>query len=149
MKRLLSIVVFVAVASLSITGQDAPRKADAGSTEEAVLKLTNEWLAAEAKQDGPTLDRIVAEDFLGTTPGGDVITKKMLIPDPKAKGGGLALTPNELKARVFGEMAVVTGRGTSQGQVTGEFRFTVVFVKRQDVWQMVGVHLSNVTHKPK
>ena len=149
MKTLLSIIVVVfAFSSHAVAQQAVVKKAEQPSAaEQAVLKLTDEWLAADAKQDAATLNRIIADDFLATTPGGDVLTKKMLVPEGKTEGGGLALAPKDLKARAYGDMAVVTGRGTSQGQVKGDFRFTVVYVKRQDRWQMVAVHLSNITHQ--
>jgi len=50
----------------------------------------------------------------------------------------------DIKVRVFGDTAIATGRGVPKVQDRPELRFTVVFVKRADRWQMVAGHLSMV-----
>ena len=58
--------------------------------------------------------------------------------------GGLAIQVTDLKARMFGDTSVVTGRGTPKEGEKRELRFTVVFAKRGEAWQMVAGHLSAV-----
>ena len=48
---------------------------------------------------------------------------------------------DNMKVRVFGDVAIVTGRqtleGTSKGYKSGPRRFTDVFAKRNGKWQIV------------
>ncbi len=136
MKKLL-----VAVALLVIA---APVAYSQSNTEQAILKLTRDWLAAEERHDRATLLRIIADDFQGTGPSGITVLKEDVIPIEGSESGGLAIQVDDLKARMFGDTSVVTGRGVSKKGEKGQLRFTVVFAKRGDSWQMVAGHLSAV-----
>lgn len=113
-----------------------------GEAEQAVLRLTREWVEAEARRDRAALERIVAVDFEGTGPGGNRITRSDVLPTGEARRGGMEMSVDDLKARVFGEAAIVTGRGIPRSAEAGEVRFTLVYAKRQDGWQMVAGHMS-------
>ena len=114
------------------------------STEEIILQLTRDWLAAEERHDRATLQKIIANDFQATGPRGNTLFKDDVLPEEGAQSGGLSINTSEVKARVFGDTAVVTGRGAQKSQEKREMRFTVVFAKRNDRWQMVAGHLSGV-----
>jgi ketosteroid isomerase-like protein len=120
------------------------------SAEQTVLKLTQEWLTAENPPvDRAALNRIIADDFLGTGPRGTTVSKKDVIPreGTAADSHGLSINGQDIKARVFGDTAIVTGRGVPKAQTPEErpeMRFTIVFVRRADSWQMVAGHLSAV-----
>jgi ketosteroid isomerase-like protein len=116
----------------------------ASGTEEVVLQLTRDWLAADEHQDRATLQRIIADDFQGTAPAGITVFKEDVIPMEGSESGGLSLNTSELKARVFTDTAIVTGRGVQKSDEKRALRFTVVFAKRNDRWQMVAGHLSAV-----
>jgi len=113
------------------------------NAEQNVLQLTREWLAAEERADRATLERIIADDFQGTGPMGNTVFKVDVIPE-EGSPSGLAITASNVKARIFGDTAVVTARGVSKKGEQGELRFTVVFAKRDNRWQMVAGHLSAV-----
>jgi ketosteroid isomerase-like protein len=112
--------------------------------EQTVLQLTRDWLDAEERHDRATLQRIIADDFQGIAPMGNTVFKQDVIPREGTEAGGLSVSVNEAKARVFGDTAVVTGRGVQKAGEKRELRFTVVFAERNDVWQMVAGHLSTV-----
>lgn len=116
----------------------------AASTEAMILQLTRDWLAAEERRDRTTMQKIIADDFQGTAPGGSTVFKDDVLPEEGTQSGGLSLNTSELKARVFGDTAVVTGGGVQKSEEKRELRFTVVFAKRNDRWQMVAGHLSAV-----
>ncbi len=113
------------------------------TAEEAVLQVTRDWLAAEEGHDRPTLQRIIADDFEGTGPMGNTVFKDDVMPR-EGSPGGVAITTPVMKARVFGDTAVVTARGVQKGGEKRDVRFTVVFVKRGNEWKMVAGHLSAV-----
>lgn len=136
MKTLFVAVVLLVFASPVALAQSKP--------EDQILKLTRDWLAAEERHDRATLLRIIADDFQGTGPMGNTVFKADVIPIEGTQEGGLAIQVNDLKARMFGDTSVVTGRGTQKEGEKRELRFTVVFAKRGETWQMVAGHLSAV-----
>jgi ketosteroid isomerase-like protein len=131
----------VVVALLVISASVAYSQSNA---EQGILKLTRDWLAAEERHDRATLLRIIADDFQGTGPMGNTVFKEDVIPMEGSQAGGLAVQVEDLKARMFGDTAVVTGRGVQKAGEKRELRFTVVFAKRGESWQMVAGHLSAV-----
>ena len=114
------------------------------STEEIILQLTRDWLAAEERHDRGALQKIIADDFQATGPRGNTLFKDDVLPEEGAQSGGLSITTSEVKARVFGNTAVVTVHGVQKSEEKRELRFTVIFAKRDDRWQMVAGHLSVV-----
>lgn len=161
MKRTLLIAALVAASATLAAGQTADKKPDpatpapaatspaatspAASAQDAVVKLAKDWVDAENRRDGAALDRLLADDFVGTDLTGGKVTKKMVVPDPKGPGGGLSFTADDYVGRVYEDVAVVTGNGTWKTKEQGTLCFTLVFVKRQDRWQMVTAHVSNVS----
>jgi ketosteroid isomerase-like protein len=149
MKRLLIIVGLIAVSCFSAAAQSAapatPQPAANDSAlREALIKLAKDWVDAEDRRDGAALDRLLADDFVGTAPSGTKVTKKMIVPDPKGPGGGLSFTGDDYVARVWGDMAVVFGNGSWKAKDQGTLCFTLAFVKRGDRWQIVAAHVSQV-----
>ena len=123
----------------------APIAHSQSNAEQAVLKVTRDWLAAEERHDRATLLKIIADDFQGTAPRGNTVFKNDVIPAEGSQSGGLAIQIEDLKARMFDDMSVVTGRGVQKEGTEGrQVRFTVVFAKRGESWQMVAGHLSAV-----
>jgi ketosteroid isomerase-like protein len=116
------------------------------SSEQAVLQAIQTWLEADEHQDRATLNKIIGDDFIGTAPRGRVVNKRDNIPEEGTTGGhGLSITAQDIKVRILGDTAIAIGRGlpkTQGPEARPELRFTVVFAKRADHWQMVAAHLS-------
>lgn len=143
-KHFLLATSLLIAASMPALAQTTARPEPNNVAEQTVLKLTQEWLAAEEHTDREVLNRIIADDFLGTGPMGTTVSKTDVIPAEGSGGHGLAISGLDIKVRVFGDTAIVTGRGVPKTKDRPELRFTVVFVKRADRWQMVAGHLSPV-----
>jgi ketosteroid isomerase-like protein len=141
-KILLVTFLFIAAAIPAFAQTTAQREQNNSAAEQAVLKLTQEWLDAETRVDRAALNRIIADDFLGTGPRGTTVSKTDVIPREGSEGHGLAISGQDIKVRVFGDTAIVTARGLPKVQQQPELRITVVFVKRAGRWQMVAGHLS-------
>jgi hypothetical protein len=143
MRRLMTAAALALVVAAHAAGQAAGGAAAQGSeAEQAVLRLTKEWVEAEGRHDRAALERIVAADFEGTAPNGNRVGRSDVIPAEGSTGGGMSMNVDDLKARVFGEAAVVTGRGLPKAQGAPEVRFTLVYARRQGGWQMVAGHIS-------
>jgi ketosteroid isomerase-like protein len=145
-KRLLVIALLIAAATPVFAQAANGTPEQKNSTEEAVLKVTQDWLASDERQDRAALNRIIADDFQGIGPMGSIVSKRDVIPREGAEGHSLRISGQDIKVRLFGDTAIVTGRGVpkTQQEERPEVRFTVVFVKRADNWQMVAAHLSAI-----
>jgi ketosteroid isomerase-like protein len=143
-RKILLVTALFTVATMPAFAQTPAKPEQNNSVDQAVLKLTQEWLEAEDRVDRAALNRIIADDFLGTGPMGTAVSKTDVIPAEGSGGHGLAISGQDIKVRVFGDTAIVTGRGVPKAKDRPELRITVVFVKRADRWQMVAGHLSTV-----
>ena len=137
----------VVVAAGRETGKGAAQDSRAAAAAE---KLEREWVEAYVRRDIAYLEGFLAEDYAFTYPDGTVVEKARELEN--IKSGALALTEiklSELKARTYGDAAVVTGRSALKGKVDGrdvggEYRFTDVFVKRGDRWQCVAGQVTRI-----
>jgi ketosteroid isomerase-like protein len=59
------------------------------------------------------------------------------------------MTPSEMKVRLYGETAVITGQSTIRAkvkgeEVAGEYRFTDIWVKQSDRWLAVASQVTRI-----
>ena len=133
----------------------APPRTQAESDEQELIKLENDWLQAFFKNDGAFADRFLAEDYMGTDEHGDVKDKAQEIAEIKA-GAHLSTSGvlDNIRVRVYGDAAVVTGRHIMKGLFQGkEYRspylWTDIFIKRGGRWQCVASHASKAIPQGK
>jgi hypothetical protein len=144
MKKLTGIVMLmfvVAMASAITSAQTKIKMTD----EQTLIALDKEWTAAELRlntDDQKTITRIVAEDYTGTTPFGQIENKTQYMAALKA-------TPDtdvadEYVVHFFngGKLAIMSHRGTVNGKPT--YRSTHVWVKRGSNWELLQNHVSNI-----
>jgi len=120
-----------------------PPNQPAREAEQEIRELETRRFKAQINADAATLDRILSDDLTYVHSSAHVDTKVSYI--ASIRSGELkyvSIVPDELKVRVYGNTAVVTGRGEfkaqSQGQpVNIQLRFTDVYVRRDGRWQMV------------
>ncbi len=118
--------------------------------EQEILQTERRRFEAMVKGDLATLERILADDLQYTHSNGVFDTKASFI--ATLKSGELqyqGVTPEDLCARVYGSTAVVTGVSLMNVRVRGQqasfrVRFTDVYVKRDDRWQMVAWHATRL-----
>ena len=123
------------------------------SAEQELLKLEQDWTNANLKADVAFLDRILADDFTWTDINGVLRTKAQNL--AVLKSGELAISSmvtDEMKVRLYGDAAVVTGRNTFKAKLggkdnEGQERWTDTWIKRDGRWQCVATHGSMVTQK--
>ena len=124
-------------------------------TEEELRKLSETWANAELRGDVTRLERILADDYTGIGPLGFMLSKQEWLArhqagDLKYESFGL----DELGLRVYNEdAAILIGRQTQQAVYRGNpidarFRITLVFVRRQEEWQLVSLQLSAIGQPP-
>lgn len=121
--------------------------------EEELLKLENEFAGAVASNNADALHRLLADDWIIVEPDGGMIDKARFL--EVIRSGALShesMESTDLKVRVYGNTAVVTGLTTSKGKFMGQDftsceRATDIFVKQADRWQCVFTQLTRFTKK--
>jgi ketosteroid isomerase-like protein len=142
MIRILVLAVVVATAATLALGQGA-------KVEQSLMQMEREWVDAAQKKDADTLNRILADDWVGQGPTGTV-TKAQALAELKSGESKLeSITFGDMKVRVFEDTAVVAGtddeKSSYKGKDTsGHYTWTDVFVKRQGKWQAVASQSTRV-----
>lgn len=140
------ILCLVAASAIYTSGQD---KSDAATIRSLELK----WTESYKQRNIEILSSLLAEDFVITVEDGSVYSKPGYIShtaDSKVRVQVAELS--DLKVRVHGDTAVVTGsyheKGESEGK-TYEYhdRLTDVWMKVAGKWQVIASHYS-VPYKP-
>ena len=120
-----------------------PALAQAPGAEKELTDVENGWAEATVKGDVQALERLYTDEYLAIDPAGATYTKAQDIANVKSGNFKLATFKlDEVKVRVHGEVAVVTGRNTIKAtymgkDISGAYRFTDVFVKRAGRWQVL------------
>ncbi|WP_164976040.1 nuclear transport factor 2 family protein [Oleiharenicola lentus] len=126
--------------------QDGP--VDQAVVEREIAALEHVWAKAYVDRDTATLDRLEAEEWVCTTADGEVFTKAEDIADVKSAAyQATVFKMEDVKARIYGNMAVATARQTEVATYKGAdaskvLRCTDVWVRRDGRWQCVATHLS-------
>lgn len=111
--------------------------------ETEVLKVNKEYDVAVVKLDAAALERILADDYMYTDTDGSISNKMQEI--QLIKSGDITFESgisDDVKVRVYGNTATVTGRWTSKGKYKSwtfdeKDRYTTFYVKRNGRWQLV------------
>jgi len=111
--------------------------------EELIAALDTEYQAAVKNNDTPTMDRILADDFILVTGRGKVYTKTDLLDTAKNKDINYEhQEDSEQTVRVWGDTAVITAllwqKGTFRGQPFDDHLwFSDTYVRTPDGWRYV------------
>jgi len=145
MKLRLPLVTALFLASLTSFFSMAQQKSDAGSK---VLGLEAKWNEAYKRGDIATMNSLLADEFIITVEDGRTFSKAGYIAQT---GGGTTLVEvsemSDLKVRIHGNTAVVTGAYHEKGTIKGKpyeyrDRFTDVWMLIDGRWQVIASHYS-------
>ena len=162
MKRMLALAALLVAASplafgqtvQSQSGQAAAGQKDGGAEQE-VLKVNKEYGEAIVRRDAEAYDRFLGDDYIFTNPAGEVADKARMMKELKSGDTKMESGLDEdVRVRVYGDTAVVTGLWTTKGQYQGKpfdnkERYTAVYVKRGGRWQVVAEQLTGVALQPQ
>jgi len=141
----------LAVLALSSAFAASPQVSAQSSHEADVReleRLETVWNSAHERGDADALDALWADDLEVAVPRMPVMTKTEAV--SFARSGHmkfLRYRTSELRVRVYQDAAVVTGRlqrtRTRNGQeVSDDWRFTKVYIRRAGQWRVVAFHAS-------
>jgi ketosteroid isomerase-like protein len=154
MKASLIIVIMLALSPI-IYGQAKNKPAiTASKDEQALMELERVYADAVARQDTKVIDSLFDDSFVAISSRAEVRDKTAEINDIKPP----TPTPDfvlegfnleDIKVRLFGSTAVVTGRSILKTNYKGRssaitFRYTRVYVKRKKNWQVVAQQLTRI-----
>ena len=121
--------------------------------EAELIGVSNAWDRAMVTNDADAIGRFMADDWIIIGSDGNVCDRATFL--GLVKSGALThdvMESQDMKVRVFGDTAVVVGRGVSGGKYQGQpfrevERVTCVFVRQQGQWRCVLTHLSRIAEK--
>jgi ketosteroid isomerase-like protein len=136
MKKISALLTAILIVGLSSQARAEEKKADKDDLKTLDAKLTE----AFKTRDFDTLGKHMDENYILIDPRGETHNKKTYLKhlaDGKAKFGELKET--DVKTRVFGDTAVVTGLLQVKGkvedkEVNAEYRWTRVYNKKDGEW---------------
>jgi hypothetical protein len=98
----LAVIIFTAALCGSAQAQATSTSKTTDKDEDQIAQLERDWLAADARGDAASLGKIVADDFIGSTFNGHLLSKQDIIPQGGGPGGFARATPSESSVRIFG-----------------------------------------------
>jgi ketosteroid isomerase-like protein len=119
-------------------------------TERELRGLENELVGAVLRCDSTVLRRILSDDLIFVTPFGDVFDKEGVadIGDNTDLSND-SIEIEDVRVRVYGEAAVVTGRATLKARakdldLSGQYRYVRVYARQDGRWQVVAYQATRI-----
>jgi ketosteroid isomerase-like protein len=145
------ILIALACAFFASLGSLA-RADDAGvptpQDKQTLTKLEDKFIDAAKARDGAALKEMLGADLIMTRPSGDTCSRDQFIDGVTSGVYDIESGANsDLRIRVYGDTSVVTGNLNIKGSannndISGDYRYTDVFVKRAGKWVKVATHYS-------
>jgi hypothetical protein len=153
MKSFFYIAIFVIAAPLSLAQTKSGEATSASPSEREIIELEQTRLKAFAWDDKATFDRLVTDDLTMTHSSGEVADKAevmavMRLSTPERPLP--ALSTEDVKVRVYGDAAVMTGRlveTARDGRRVVVFRFTNTYIKQNGRWRMSAGQLTTLSRE--
>ena len=151
----LALILLLAVGHRSFAlaqTREADSATVATSTEEEIKNLEAMRNQAILHGDVAALDRMTSHDYTFITLKGEMRTKSDIL---KGFASGSfhyeSRQISDLRVRVYGHTAVVTGRSVQKGiengkDYSGDYWFTRVYVKQKDRWVTVALQTTLIQH---
>ena len=151
MPRILAVTLTAAAVLVASAGPVGAQAASSAAVEEQIKKIEKDRAAAVTRADVAALDAVTSDDYSLIDRNGRVRDKAQTM--SAIKTGDIKITSNEvsdLKVRVYGDTAVVTGRADTKGtiggkDVSGPMLFTRVYVKKNGRWQSVAFQQTAIS----
>jgi hypothetical protein len=158
MKRLSAVTVLILAVALFAASQTTEQKLTGKNLKikQELIKLEEEWHNAYVRHAAEPLERILADDYIAVYSNGKSVDKAQSIEDLKAdKSIYDYSTPYDMDMRFYDNTVVIIGRTKDKWKnqkgedLTAEYRWTDVFVKRNGRWRCVAAQVVRIPPPPK
>jgi ketosteroid isomerase-like protein len=120
-----------------------------------IKELESRWEASLLSHDTSSIEKIVADDFVGTSSSGKTGDKATLLAEAKRDTNTYtSAVSSDMTVRMYGpSVAVVTGIAKETGKTKAgttfshSYRFTDTWVERNGEWQCVAAHAMALPKK--
>ncbi len=120
-----------------------------------IKELESRWEASLLSHDTTAIEKIVADDFVGTSSSGKTGNKTTLLAEAKRDTNTYkSAASSDMTVRMYGpSVAVVTGITKETGKTKAgktfshAYRFTDTWVERNGEWQCVAAHAMALPKK--
>jgi len=144
MNKLKAVFVCFALGVSMAEAQDAKSQA-AISPEDSIVRVEKQWLRAFNEKDKKTADELTSDDFMATTPIGEVLGRSKLIPPDRPVQGLPKYRIVAPVTHIYGNVAVVMAKlADEQG---GALTTTAVFKQYDGHWKVIAVQLTPAPQK--
>ena len=153
MKHLICVCILALTALPSFAQTKSGEVTTASPVEQEIISLEHERLKAFAQDDKATFERLVTDDLTMTHSSGEVANKAelMAVMRPSTPERPLpALSTEDVKVRVYGDAAVMTGRlveTARDGRRVFVLRFTNTYIKQEGRWRMSAGQLTTLSRE--
>ena len=146
------LIVFAFSASAAQSSPGMPR-GQRHEVRHEIDQLEDTWRDAVIHRNSSAMENLLADDYIAITANGTLQSKDQTLATLRA--GTLRFASIEFsdrKVRFYGQTALVTSRAevsgtTSEGDMSGSFRFTRVYVKDDHgAWKIVSFEASRIRH---
>ncbi|HKS26765.1 MAG TPA: response regulator [Pyrinomonadaceae bacterium] len=131
----------------------APMRSAASPSEKdatrELMVLERQWADAYKRSNIAVLDSIWAEDFVYTSPFGEVRNKEEAMQMLRSEISYEFFVNFDIKGSIFENTAVASGRAVIKGgyngeDISGEYRYTNTYARREGAWQSIASHIIRV-----
>jgi ketosteroid isomerase-like protein len=136
-RSMLAIAALLAIVIFANRAQETEQ----AKAERYIKESESKWAEAGVQGDTATVERILADDFVGVAPDGSFYDKAKEIADTRENGNMVSNHLNQVRVRFFGDTAVAQGSETWEKRTgvpnRGRYVWTDTWVRRNNKWQIV------------
>ena len=138
----ISIVFFAVLLCTACLAVYAADQSDEKDSERYIVEAERQWAESVASGDTAPVERILADDFVGVSPDGNLYDKAKMIADTRvAPKEYVSNHVNQVQVRFYGEAAIAQGNESWERRTgeprRGRFVWTDTWIRRNGRWQIV------------
>ncbi len=146
---ILSIVLLLLSGCRSANQQELSDRND----DQVINSIEERWAQAELERKVDFFEQTLADDYVYTAPDGSYFTKSQVLNKTKKLPEGItgiSLNLEDVKARIYGLTAVVTGMAVQKIRIKdkegiGKYRYTRIYRKQNGGWHAVVMQATIVS----
>lgn len=144
---------FVVISCMAAAQQEnSPAVQGGGAIDQTLQARFREYTEALKRHDVAALDKIWADDYTFINPQGALVSKAERMANVKSGATEFQdIASQRERLAVHGDVAVDVGRVTLKGtkysgqEASGDYRYTNVWAKIQDRWQLVANQITRIS----